>query len=382
MPKISGGYKKNKSSFEETMNQNIDQVLNPIVPEEWQNAYDAGMENLGPGGITAVQQPGIDALTGLVSGNPAQNDITAAQGNIADAQGGIDTARGNIGDLQNNYFKAYADRGSNTLGAFFPDAPQISAAQVGEVGDVSAKTAKDYMDQYGSYEDDLINATSADMEEALNRRLNIGKMAAAAGGAYGGGRQGVSEGQAVDDFVRSLGTTTGNLRMRGFETRAGIGADDANRDLTAGGMNQRTQLQRALTQAGLDQQANQAQAALTDSRQRFDIGQADIGDDRRIGVIQDMVNNEVTGANLGTTGANLGVTAANLGLTGSQLTSQDAMNLINSGAIGPDQLATLLAIGTGTFGEDLTRRAVTDRSGSGRGSGINFGGSVDLGAIG
>ena len=79
------------------------------------------------------------------------------------------------------------------------------------------------------------------------------------------------------------------------------------------------------------------------------------------------------GAQLGAQGAGLGVNAANLGLLGSQLTTQDAMNLINAGAIGPEQAAVLMGIGTATFGDEEDRDLTTTGRSSVRGSTTSFG---------
>ena len=406
-------------------------------------------------GLTAPQQQGLDVLSGLVGYNPAQEGIRGAQADISGAQAGLggaqrgfgtaqqqleNTAQGfgiargdvrgagrmaqqalggagqQIGDIASDFTRAYADRGSNTLGAFFPDAPDIDAAQVGGVGGVGAGRGSQMMSAYQNpFEQDVVQSTLADAESALNRRLNIAKMGAAAGGALGGGRQQVGERTAIQEYGKGLAGQLGALRSQGFQQAAGLGQTDAARFLQADLANQGVDLSRAQQQAGLDQQAMLQRAAMEDERQRFDIGQADIGDQRRMQAIRDMVSQRdlagqlgaagaeafgqaafqgaqlggqqgeaalaaaragAEGAQLGVQGADLGIQAANLGLQGSGLTTQDAQNLINAGAIGPEQAAILLGIGTQTFGDledrDLTTTGQT--TGSTRGSTFNIGG--------
>ena len=441
-----------------------------IVPEEWQNLYTRARTDLGPGGFTGTQQQGLDALLGLVGYNPAQAGIGGAQAGIRGAQAGLQGARGaysgapgsakdtlasaargfgiargdvrsageqaqnaftrgrsdvrgagqQIGDITRDYTQAYADRGSNTLGQFFPDGPRIDSAQVGDVGGVGAQQGSQIMSAYQNpFERDVVQATLADAESALNKRLNIAKMGAAAGGALGGGRQQVGERTAIQEYGKGLAGQLGALRSQGFQQAAGLGQTDAARFLQADLANQGVGLSRAQQQAALNQQAMLQQAAMEDERQRFDIGQADIGDERRMQAIRDMVSNRqaqaqlgaqgaelgargaqafgeaafqgaqlggqqgeaalaaaragAEGAQLGVQGAGLGVDAANLGLLGSQLTSQDAMNLINSGAIGPEQLSILLGIGTETFGELEDRDLTTATTTTGTTSGTTFG---------
>ena len=283
------------------------------------------------------------------------------------------------------------------------------------------------MDPYStSYNQDVIDATTADMEEALNRRLNLGKAAAAAGGAFGGGRHGVAEGVAVGDFGRALGSTVGDLRARAYETAASLGQQDAGRFFEGDQSNQSTQLARMLEQAGIDssqaltnaelEQAitmaqgdanlatnlRQGDADLTtnlrnadllqqgnifnagqmtdadrfninmlDERQRFDIGQADIGDNRRMQAIRDYENNILAGANLGLdqAGVNLAESGFDRGI---------ANDLIDSGALTTDQLMQLLGLGTQTFGDLDVETGTGRRRGTRRGTGSNTSGGFGL----
>jgi hypothetical protein len=426
----------------------------PIIPQSWSDLYGGATENIGATGFTGPQQQGLDALSGLVGYNPAQAQLRGAQAGLQGARGafagapgsakdtyasaarGFGIARGDvrsageqaqnaltrgrsdvrdasqqIGDITRDYTQAYADRGSNTLGAFFPDAPeivggQVRDAQIGNVQNVNALQGSQIMSDYmNPYQQQVVQPTVDILRGELEQQLNRQKMASAGGGALGGGRQQVAEQAALENYGAKLAREVGGLQARGFETAAGLGQTDASRFLQAGMGDQRTQLQRALAQgdidrgsalrqAELDQQANLQRARMMDERQRFDIGQADIGDQRRMQAIRDMVGQRelqaqlgaegaelgaagaqafgdaafrgaqlggqqgdaaLAAARAGAEGAGLGVQAANLGLTGSALTSEDAMNLIESGAIGPEQLAILLQLGTSMFGEEELR---------------------------
>jgi hypothetical protein len=98
-----------------------------------------------------------------------------------------------------------------------------------------SQTAAQNMDAYRNpYEQDVVNATMTD----YNKGLQKGLAALGARGAAGnfGSRQGVAEGVATAEALDALTRNIGNLRYQGFTTAAGLGAGDADRNLSGAGL--------------------------------------------------------------------------------------------------------------------------------------------------
>jgi hypothetical protein len=90
-------------------------------------------------------------------------------------------------------------------------------------GDVS-KYMNPYLDQV---EARAVNNANTAFKNNLN---TIGDTAISAG-AFGGSRQGVAEGVAAAENARQIGDMSAQIRSDGFNTAAGLMADDANRNL-------------------------------------------------------------------------------------------------------------------------------------------------------
>lgn len=98
-----------------------------------------------------------------------------------------------------------------------------------------SQTAAQNMDAYRNpYEQDVVNATMTDYKKGLQKGL----AALGARGAAGnfGSRQGVAEGVATAEALDALTRNIGNLRYQGFTTAAGLGAGDADRNLSGAGL--------------------------------------------------------------------------------------------------------------------------------------------------
>jgi hypothetical protein len=395
----------------------------PIISDEYMDFFRGARGQLGDTGLTAPQQQGLDVLSGLVAQNPAQAGLRGAQAGLQGARGGFqgardalaNTARGfgiargdvrgagatqraaltgagqAVGDIASGMTSQFAQRALD-------DSPQISNVAVGDVREVAGQQGADFLADYQNpFTEQVVDTTIADAEQALNRRLNIQKMAQAAGGALGGGRQQVAEQDAINRFGRNLAGQIGQLRSQGFQTAAGLGQTDAARMLQAQAANQGVDLSRAAQQAQLSQQSELARAELENQRQMFETQQ-------RMQAIRDLVGQRqlagqlraegagafgtaaergaqlgglqgeaaLAAARAGAEGAGLGVQAANLGLQGAGLTTADAQNLINAGAIGPEQAAVLLGIGTQQFGDLEDRDLTTTGRSTTRGSSTNI----------
>jgi hypothetical protein len=92
------------------------------------------------------------------------------------------------------------------------------------------------MNQYiNPYQQQVIDQTVGRMTDDRNNALmRVGANAGAAG-AFGGSRHGLVESRMYDNSNRAIGEQVGNLSLQGFNTAAGLGAQDVNNQLAAAG---------------------------------------------------------------------------------------------------------------------------------------------------
>lgn len=171
-------------------------------------------------------------------------------------------------DLGWSYYRGFADRGPYTMGreggipsmqaAQIGGAPAMQAASVGHVADVNAQkfTDADINAYMNPYTNQVVDASMADLGQKYARTLSASGLQQAAGGAFGGGRHGIREAQVADDYLRTVGSTSSNLRNQAFNNAAGLIQGDQNRALQAAQGNQQAGLQRAIQQAQMQQEAN------------------------------------------------------------------------------------------------------------------------------
>jgi hypothetical protein len=156
-------------------------------------------------------------------------------------------------------------------------ATQADAATVdrGSVRDATAEQGLKYMQGYlNPYEDQVVQATLADLDRSRRLAL-IGQEDAALGsGAYGGSRHGVADSLTNEAALRQAALTSGQLRQAGFDTAAGLGMTDATRALQAMMANQGVDLSAMNTNAGFQQQANLTNAA---AQNQYGLANAEFG---------------------------------------------------------------------------------------------------------
>ena len=131
-----------------------------------------------------------DDISKLLQGNVGASGLTPDQKLATDAWKGYITSNDNNGVRQ-------MERAGDTMADLMNGGANLSAG----TSTVVAPTAASLMTPYQQgYTDKVVNATNNDLLNAFDKRINQTKMNAAAGGAYGGGRQGVAEAQVTDDF--------------------------------------------------------------------------------------------------------------------------------------------------------------------------------------
>lgn len=170
---------------------------------------------------------------------------------------------------------------------------------------ITARRGAEFMDDYRNpYEDQVVQSALSDLERQFGRTQNASNMQQAAAGAFGGGRHALRESAVADDYLRTVGATSGGLRAQGFNTAAGLGMQDAGRTLQADASN----ADRALQAATFNNSQQQ-------SRNMFDASMGLAYNDQRDRTARDVANLGVLGAgidqeiadglfNMGTTGGN------------------------------------------------------------------------------
>ncbi len=289
--------------------------------EKFQEGYDS-LGKMLKGGLNEPQQQGLDMLQGA---NPYAETIQNANAAI-----------GGISQRYTPFQSAPSRQSGFVAGSGSPD-------------QVDAKTAADYMGLYKNpWENDVVKATNDDLTHTYDILQNRNKMAAATGGAFGGGRQGVNEAATADDFLRNVASTTGNLRSAGFTTAVNAGAGDAGRALSADTTNVNNQFAYDTNNTNREQANNQ-----------FNVGAGYQGDQQQLQAINSQID----------------AVAKQAGISAEQaeMFRNNALDLIKTGQISFGQLEELLKLQTTTFGNHQV--------GTGTGSNTSFGASASLGDL-
>ncbi len=321
-------------------------------------------------GLTPAQQSALGFLQGNLTQNPATTGVRHAQSDIGEAKGRVGDLSGNLQNINDTHLQNYANQGSYTLATLAKNYPdhysEVKPVTVQAVSapTVAAKQGAGFMDAYQNpYVKDVVDASAADLQSAYKRNLVGSNMAAAAAGAFGGGRHGIRDAQVSDDYLRTLANTTANLRSQGFDTAASLGMQDANRYLAADTTNASNTLAAQQFNAGQDLAAQQYNTTMQNQRQMFDVDAAYRGDQQRLGAVDAMQNNLVTQAGLAGQQASLSQDAANLGIQNNQMGLANASALMDAGATQFNQpvqaYQSLLApygLATSTFGSTRTEK--------------------------
>lgn len=324
-------------------------------------------------GLLPGQQGAFDVLQGQMTGQPWQQFINAGQSALGEGANRLGQSARAIEGVWNDTLAPMASQANYQLG----DSPEMQAATVGNVADITAGRGADNMAAYANpWQRDVTDAVGNDMEEAYLRMQARNKASATLGGALGGAGQGLMGAQTADDYLRSRARAMSDIRSRGFEVGANLGMADANRALDASRANQAAQMQRALADAQFQQSARQFNAGLRDSRDKFNIN-ANLDSDAAKRAVAGMgIDAASMAGGLGADAANLGLQSANLGLDGVNAQTQAALNAFNAGSIGFDQLMQFLNMGTNTFGEQVDESGTYSETEKTKGKGFSASGSI------
>jgi hypothetical protein len=212
---------------QENANSNAYGTRTPIVSDQYTGAFNALKGNLGANGLNSLQQTAVDHANGRLQSGGMSARIAGLNGQI----GATSTA---VGALANK--GPYLLNGSPTVSAQNIGTSKVTTQDVEtqdvEAERIAAKSGADFMDRYKNpYERDVVNAALADYDAGVD--TNRAGMRAANSGAFANKRYGVAEGQFAGEAARGRGSLSGNLLSQGFNTRAGLGMADADRNLSA-----------------------------------------------------------------------------------------------------------------------------------------------------
>lgn len=188
-------------------------------------------------------------------------------------------ANPNSAGMQNVASGASAIQGASTY------QPMMVAGQQADrsaIQNLQAQSGAQNMSQYmNPFQQDVVDVALGDIERARQMQQMQGSAQAQRAGAFGGSRQGVAEALTNEAALREAGRTAAGLRSQGFEFAAGMGQQDAARQLQAQASNQGVDMSLEQANAQLRQQADLAnqQAGLQGSQQRMQAGAqlADVG---------------------------------------------------------------------------------------------------------
>ena len=172
-------------------------------------------------GMTPMMEQGAAALPGAV----------AAGGGAVNAGLGMATAAGAYDPTMVNAHQAgpVAQVGGDAISQWLK-----ASGGGGSVGarDVTSVDAAAKMGQYvNPYTGQVVDAALSDLDRQRQRAVMQTQAQKMAGGAFGGSRHGVSDSLTNEAAIRAAGALSGELRGKAFDTAAGLGAADANRDL-------------------------------------------------------------------------------------------------------------------------------------------------------
>ncbi len=352
----------------------------PIIPEDWLTDYKTLHGTIADGGLNLDQNQAADVFRGQVGRGTG---LTPDQETAAGYFRGNVTGGGNLPLLQDfnrSYWNEFAARGANTLGAAARQAeagvpgwesygaPTPVAAQTVAAPSISASQGAKFLADYENpYTSDVVNASLGDLRNAYDRGMVNSGMAAAAGGAFGGGRHAIREAQMADDYLRNVAGTSANLRNQGFNTAAGFGMQDANRFLQADTTNAGNALSASQANAANALAAATFNSNLLNSRQQFDINAANESQRLRMDALKGAEANAALQDALGSGNA---LNLFNTGAADFGQISNAASNLFGAGSTGFQQPMDWLKLGTARFGNK------SDSTSSGKSSqlGASYGG--------
>jgi hypothetical protein len=232
-----------------------------------------------------------------------------------DQEMGFDLARYNAGQAYTNFYSPttqgqspYVSGAALNTGAPSPAYTVVGPASLVNEGDLTTPDAEQLdaagiRELFNPYQEDVVNTTTQQLQEANDRQLAQIRARQAAESAYGGNRGALQESEQNRNFGNTLATTVAGLNQTGWNNAAQLGMGNtqlrqqsalanaaaqnqadfynaaAQNDFTKmqASLQQQQELARYSLQGQLDLQsaANQQQANLFNAQQAYTIGNQD-----------------------------------------------------------------------------------------------------------
>ncbi len=306
--KLGGSKSTSSSNSASNTSSNSNSTLNSDTNTTTNSATDAaGLSNtLNGSAFTSTSTPNVPSwasdLTQSIAGQVGGLTSLDPQSLVAPAnslQTQAATAAGGLNSLPWN-FNTAADL-TRQAGDTSWTQPYLDANRLVVSGGKASDWVGNYMDPY---QQQVVDATSADLDANDGRVRAQQALQLAGSGAFGGSGAALTQSMTEGELARARATTLGQLRSQGYQTALNAASGDAERATQARVANAQNALQLQQQKAQLQLQAGQQQlqaanqlAGLSsqyDANQRADIGaQQQLGDDLR-GIDQQQLSAPVT----------------------------------------------------------------------------------------
>lgn len=114
------------------------------------------------------------------------------------------------------------DQTTNT--SLSPRAWNLLNSRIGEIGgqEYQRLDPNAYKEYENPYQQEVIDATTADIMASRGQAQNADRSMLAGAGAFGDKRRGIVEAETTGNYDRTLATTLAGLRSRGYESAQGV----------------------------------------------------------------------------------------------------------------------------------------------------------------
>lgn len=203
------------------------------------------------------------------------------------------------------------------------------------------------MDRYQNpYENQVVQNTARQMQDALQQAQMRNADAAIAAGAFGGGRHGVVEGVTNAQGIQNIGDMTAALRAQGFETAARLAGQDIANRMQVGALNQDAINTQRNYNAGAQNNMRQFNATLQNQNSQFNANAhnraREFNATGRYGAQQDYIANKMGLAsqlgNLSQASYGVGRSIAGDQMNSGNMTQQLMQQIMQGGQAGFDQM--------------------------------------------
>ena len=243
--------------------------LLPEVAEQNKLQQEAIKMQLEQAGISGEPEfdPTTGAFTGFKAGTGTTPGIAGYQQYLDDATTAQQAGQDLIIDPATGKARPAAGSAAMTEAQKAFDAAQAAAAAGQGAGDPFLQAAQGYTGanaykQFMSpYQQDVIDATMADMQQNLAEQQS--QLGASAGNAFGGGRFGVAQGQLASSGAIGQALAAAQLRQQGFNTSQQLANQAYQQQMGMGSQ----AMQQAAQNQGLYTTAGQGQLGLSQAQQ-------------------------------------------------------------------------------------------------------------------